>query len=124
MALDANKITAQVASLLDATLLQPQSIEADFRELCIRARKYNVRCGCVSPAWLPLVVQELTGTKIMPVAVVGFPNGTTSTPAKIYEAQWGEGVGAAELDMVVNLGHVKGGDWNEVQRDVEGVISA
>lgn len=124
MRLDAKWISAQVASMLDATLLKPEAVESDFLSLCARAREHMVRGVCVSASWLPLVVREVAKTSIKPVAVVGFPNGNTSTEVKLYEAQWCEGAGAAEIDMVVHLGHLKGGDWDGVQKDLARVISS
>lgn len=98
---------ADLAQFIDHTLLTPDATEADIRRVCEEALQYGFKSVCVSSANVALVAQLLEGSSVLPVAVVGFPHGNASTPAKVHEADQAVNDGAQEIDVVVNLGWVK-----------------
>ncbi len=115
---------ARVAALIDATLLQPTAVESDILALCQEAIESGARGVCVHSSWLPTVVTQIKDRPSKAIAVVGFPTGASATEVKVAEAKWCEDEGADELDMVVNLGLVKSGQWEKVRKDLGAVISS
>jgi deoxyribose-phosphate aldolase len=113
-----------VASLIDHTLLRPDATSADILELCRQARQYNFASVCLNPYWVPLAVLELAESPVKICTVVGFPLGATSTAAKVAETEAALADGAQEIDMVQNVGALRGGDREAVQDDIEAVVDA
>ncbi len=113
---------AGVAALIDHTILRPDATEADVRQVCKEARKYRFASVCTNAAWTPLVTAELAGSGVPPCAVVGFPLGAAPTAAKMFETELAIRAGAREIDMVIPVGSLKGGDWESVHRDIGGVL--
>jgi deoxyribose-phosphate aldolase len=113
-----------IASLIDHTLLRPDATRADIFELCREAREYEFASVCVNPYWVPLVAAELAGSHVKVCTVVGFPLGATSTEAKVCETEAALAAGAQEIDMVLNIGALRGGDRQAVQQDIEAVVKA
>ena len=99
-----------IARLIDHTLLRPEATRADILKLCREAREYNFASVCVNPYWVPLVASELAGSAVKVCTVVGFPLGATSTEAKVGETEAALRAGAQEIDMVQNIGALRGGD--------------
>jgi deoxyribose-phosphate aldolase len=100
---------AQLAGLMDHTLLKPEAAEADILRLCHEARE-NAFCSvCINPAWVPLAARELSGSGVKVCTVVGFPLGATLTTVKADETTRVIGLGAQEVDMVFNVGLLKSG---------------
>ena len=124
----ANKIDAtnnnDIASIIDHTLLKPEATEADIKKVCAEAIEYNFKSVCINTHYVTLVSRLLAGTKVDTCCVVGFPLGASSTRAKIDETYDALKNGANEIDMVINIGALKSGDWNTVKRDIEGVTNA
>jgi deoxyribose-phosphate aldolase len=113
-----------IASLIDHTLLRPEATRADIVQLCREARQNNFASVCVNAYWVPLVASELAGSQVKVCTVVGFPLGATSTEAKAAETEVALAAGAQEIDMVLNIGALRGGDRETVQRDIEAVVKA
>lgn len=113
-----------IASLIDHTLLKPESTEADIRKVCAEAIEYKFKSVCINTHYVSLVSRLLTGTGVLTCCVVGFPLGASSTRAKVDETYDALKNGANEIDMVINIGALKSGDWNTVKRDIEGVTNA
>ena len=113
-----------LAKYIDHTLLKPQASKADIQALCQEARRYGFYSVCVNPYWVPLCKKELAGSDVKVCTVIGFPLGATPTETKVFEAKQALQNGADELDMVVNLGAVKSGDWNTVLSDIQAVRHA
>jgi deoxyribose-phosphate aldolase len=111
-----------IARLIDHTLLRPEATRADILQLCREARDYNFASVCVNPYWVPLVAAELSGSQPKVCTVVGFPLGATSTEAKVSETEAALAAGAQEIDMVQNIGALRGGDRQAVQQDIEAVV--
>lgn len=113
-----------VALLIDHTLLRPDATAADLRKLCEEARHYHFASVCVNPYWVPLVAAELSGSPVKVCTVVGFPLGASSTGIKVAEAEAAIRAGAREIDMVLNIGELRGGNQDAVRRDMEAVVNA
>jgi len=114
----------QVARLIDHTLLKPDATAADVGKLCAEAKEHGFFSICVNPVHVPLVRQALRGTDVKTCCVVGFPLGAATTQIKVLEARKAIREGAQEIDMVVNVGALKGGDDALVLRDIRGVVEA
>lgn len=118
------RVDPSIAALIDHTILKPEATAAEVRAVCAEARKYGFASVCVNPYWVPLVAAELAGTGVKVCTVVGFPLGATSTEAKVAEADVACRVGATEIDMVLNVGALRGGDHDSVKKDIHAVASA
>ncbi len=113
-----------IASLIDHTLLRADATRADILQLCREARDHNFASVCVNAYWVPLAAAELAGSPVKVCTVVGFPLGATSTQAKVAETEAALAAGAQEIDMVQNIGALKGGDTQAVQQDIAAVVKA
>lgn len=113
----------RVAALIDHTLLRPEATAAQIRALCREARQYGFAAVCIHPYWVPLAAAELAGA--VPVAtVVGFPLGANATAAKAFETETAVRAGAREIDMVLNIGELRGGNTTAVHDDIRAVCTA
>lgn len=112
-------MTQSIAKFIDHTLLSPTATDSDIRRICREAREYNFKAVCVAGSRLDLARELLTGSDILLAAVVGFPHGNASTEAKVCEATAYVKSGADELDVVLNTGWVRSGQWNLVARELE-----
>jgi deoxyribose-phosphate aldolase len=106
---------------LDHTLLKADATEADIRKLCTEAREHSMMAVCVNPTWIPLCVELLRGSKTLPITVVGFPLGAMTSESKAWETENALKLGAQEIDMVLNLGFAKEGQWKKVENDIRSV---
>ena len=113
---------ATLAGLIDHTLLRPEATDAEVAALCAEATELGVAAVCVSPSRLPLVAPPGAGVAI--AVVVGFPSGAHAPGVKAVEAARAVDDGATELDMVLDLGLVRAGEWSAVEADVHAVRSA
>ncbi|HSP34476.1 MAG TPA: deoxyribose-phosphate aldolase [Thermoanaerobaculia bacterium] len=112
----------EVAKLIDHTMLKPEATAADIEKLCAEAAQYEFYSVCVNPAWVAKAKSLLRGTPVKICAVVGFPLGALSPEIKLLEARRAIREGAQEIDMVVNIGALKGKDDQLVARDIRGVV--
>jgi len=117
-------IDAQLAPMIDHTLLKPDATQDEIARLCYEARKYNFASVCVNPSYVRLCAQLLKGSPVVVCTVVGFPLGATPTEVKVYEAQQAIRDGAKEIDMVINVGAVKSRDYELAERDIASVARA
>ncbi|MFB3825294.1 MAG: deoxyribose-phosphate aldolase [Bryobacteraceae bacterium] len=115
---------AEIAALIDHTLLKPEATRGDIVRLCAEARQYGFASVCLNPYWVPLAVAELTGSPVKVSTVAGFPLGATSTEAKAAETAAAVRAGAREIDMVINLGALRSGDHAAVRADIHEVVRA
>ena len=113
---------ATLAACIDHTLLAPEATADDVVALCVGATELGVAAVCVSPSHLPIT--EGLGVGIGIATVIGFPSGAHQPAVKAHEAEVAVDAGATELDMVVNLGLVKAGEWLAVEDDVAAVRAA
>lgn len=114
----------QVAKMIDHSLLRPELTLDEIREGCAVAAKYQVASATVRPADIGLAVAELAGTGVPVSTVVGFPHGSHATAVKVFEAQQCISDGAIELDMVLNIAHLRSGDFAYVEDDIAAVVTA
>ncbi len=115
---------AQIARLIDHTLLKPDSTKEQVIKLCEEAKEYSFATVCINPYWISTAAEVLKGSKVGITTVVGFPLGSTSTFSKVAEARDAIAAGATEIDMVMNIGALKSGDYEAVKKDIEGVVRA
>lgn len=115
---------AQVAALIDHTLLKPETTDAEIETLCAEAVEHGFKAVCVNPWHLPRVVACLRGERPLPITVAGFPLGASQPLAKAREAGLAVEQGAAEVDMVLNIGALKSGQPEAVRQDIAGVVRA
>ena len=115
---------AQVAKMIDHSLLRPELTNADLREGCALAAHYDVASVCVRPCDVQIAVDLLRSTNVLVGTVVGFPHGDTTTDSKVAEAKHAVGHGAAEIDMVLNVGWLRSGDIAAVEADIRAVVQA
>ena len=114
----------RVADFVDHTLLKPEATRADIVKLCAEAREHRFAAVCVNPVWVDLCAAELSGTDVAVASVCGFPLGATTPEMKATEAAEAVSRGAAEVDMVAAIGHIKGGEWRHVEDDIRAVVEA
>lgn len=113
-----------LAAYIDHTLLKPEATVADIQKICAEAREHHFASVCVNPSYIGLVAEELKGSGVTACCVAGFPFGTHTPEAKAAEAAQAVAAGAGEVDMVINVGAVKSGDWALVERDIAAVVEA
>jgi deoxyribose-phosphate aldolase len=111
-----------IARMIDHTLLRPDATRAEILAVCREARQFEFASVCTNSFWSPLVASELAGSQVKVCAVVGFPLGAASTEAKVAEAQSALDAGAREIDMVINIGALKGGEDSTVESDIRAVV--
>lgn len=109
---------------IEHTLLKPEATTADIIRLCQEARAHNFLGVCVNPCFVPLVKHLLAGTDVKAVAVVGFPLGCDEPEIKAEAARRAVRNGADEIDMVINVGALKGRDNAYVVEDIRQVVAA
>lgn len=109
---------------IDHTLLKPEASPADIIELCRQAARWNFAAVCVNPCYVPVAARELAGSKVKVCAVAGFPLGATTTDIKAAEAAASLKAGASEIDMVINIGLLKGGCPGLVEEELKVVVAA
>jgi deoxyribose-phosphate aldolase len=114
----------KMASLIDHALLHPTMTDDEIRAGCELARRLNLKSVCVKPYAVPLAVEILAGSQTLVGTVIGFPHGSHPTEIKAAEARWVIERGAAELDMVINIGKALQGDWEFVENDIRQVVNA
>ncbi len=111
-----------IAKMIDHSLLKPELTADEIRKGCEVAKKYGVATVCCSPSALSLVAMLLKGTDIKPTTVIGFPHGYNKTETKVFEAEQAIKDGALELDMALNIGKLKSGDFDYVRSDIKAVV--
>lgn len=113
---------AEVAGMIDHTLLKPDALGEEIIELCREAQEYEFASVCVNPSHVPLCSRLLAGTPVEVCTVIGFPLGASDPAVKAWETRQAIGQGAGEVDMVINIGAVKDGDLTSAARDIQGVV--
>ena len=114
----------ELARLIDHTLLKPEATRQDIEILCREAAEHRFATACVNPVWVALAADTLKGSGVGVCAVVAFPLGATTANAKAHEARGAIADGAREIDMVMSVGALKGGDLDAARRDIEAVTAA
>lgn len=112
---------SELAAHIDHTILGPKATREGVQMLCEEAAQFAVASACVDPCYATLAKQALEGTPVKLCVVIGFPSGMTTTEAKAFEAGKAIANGADELDMVVNVAALTGGDRDYVLKDIAAV---
>ena len=111
----------KINNYIDHTLLKQTATNKEIKELCLEAIKYDFATVCVNPTQIELAKQTLKGSNVGITTVIGFPLGATLTSVKAFETKEALNRGANEIDMVVNIGAVKDGNWDLVLEDIKEV---
>ncbi len=119
-----SEVAADIAGLIDHTLLKPEASRADIRKLCHEAVRFSFASVCINPWYVPLAAELVRGSPVKVCTVAGFPLGATLPQVKIYEAEEAIKLGAQEIDMVINIGALKSGQDEVVELDIRGVVEA
>jgi deoxyribose-phosphate aldolase len=114
----------EIARTIDHTLLKAEATRSQIETLCAEARQHGFATVCVNPTWVPLCAELLQGSESRVCTVVGFPLGATLPEVKAFEAGRAAAEGASEIDMVLNIGALKSGDYRLAERDVRAVVEA
>jgi deoxyribose-phosphate aldolase len=121
---DLPRTAAELARLIDHTLLGPSARAAAIDLLCEEARGRALYSVCVNPCWVARAKQQLDGSEVRVCTVIGFPLGANASASKAGEARIAVEHGADELDMVMNVGWFLSNEHERVRADVAGVIAA
>jgi len=113
-----------IARSIDHTLLRSDATYGDIENLCKEALDFGFHSVCINPCFIKIAKEVLKDSELQLTTVIGFPLGATLTDVKVYEAMNGVHLGADELDIVVNIGALKSGDWKTVRIDLSDVIMA
>jgi deoxyribose-phosphate aldolase len=118
------QVDAEIAALIDHTLLKPDATRDEIRKLCDEAVKFGFASVCVNPWNVAQAAELVRGSRVKVCTVVGFPLGATLPQVKIFEAEQAIKLGAQEVDMVQNVGALKSGLDDQVEQDIRGVAEA
>lgn len=114
-------MSMQLNEYIDHTLLKATATKQDIIQLCDEAKLYKFFSVCVNSCYVALAKEQLKSSNVKVCSVIGFPLGAMSTKAKAAEAKAAINDGADEIDMVINIGLLKSGDFDAVWQDIEAV---
>jgi deoxyribose-phosphate aldolase len=114
----------EIATLIDHSLLRPELTDDDVSSGCALADRYGTWSVCVKPADVALAVLRLTGSSVVIGTVVGFPHGNSTTESKLFETRRALDDGAREIDMVINIGKLRGGKYGYVEEEIAQIVQA
>ena len=113
-----------IAHTIDHTLLAPEATTEQIDNLCDEAQQYEFYSVCILPRWIEHAKKRLGGSKVKVVTVISFPHGNDLSTSKALASQQAKNAGADEIDMVMNLGWAKSGNWPAVESDIAQVVKA
>ncbi|MNJ26395.1 Deoxyribose-phosphate aldolase 2 [compost metagenome] len=113
-----------IAGMIDHTLLRSDATKEEIRKLAEEAKEYGFASVCVNPVWVAYAAEQLSGSEVKVCTVIGFPLGAATSKAKAYETADAINNGAAEIDMVINIGALKSRDEAAVLHDIKAVVDA
>lgn len=113
-----------LAKFIDHTALTAEKTERDIIQLCHEAIQYGFYSVCINSGYIPIAKKMLASSSVKICTVVGFPLGAMLTQVKAFEASEAIQAGADEIDMVINVGWLKSGNWADVESDIQGVLAA
>ncbi|MBO8156034.1 MAG: deoxyribose-phosphate aldolase [Bacillaceae bacterium] len=113
-----------LANMIDHTQLKPETTTEKIQQICGEAKEFSFASVCVNPHWVSYCFDQLKDTPVKVCTVIGFPLGATTKEVKAFETKQAIENGAEEIDMVLNIGALKSGDFNAVQDDIEAVVEA
>lgn len=112
---------ADIAKMIDHSLLHPTMTDAELEAGCALARQCEVASVCIKPYYVARAAELLSGSEVLVCSVVGFPHGSSTIASKVAETRQACKDGAAEIDMVVNIGKVLSEDWRYVKKEIAAV---
>jgi deoxyribose-phosphate aldolase len=118
---DRNSENIDIAPLIDHTLLTATATPEHISQWCAEAERYGFAAVCIHPRYVRLAADLLNGKKPQVCTVIGFPTGATTASVKLYEAQEAVDNGAMELDVVIDLGSVKAGQFDAMHRELAAI---
>jgi len=114
----------EIAGMIDHSLLKPNLTDREIEEGCRIAIKYRVATVCVRPSDVRRAAEILAASPVRVTTVIGFPHGSTTTAAKVFEAEEAIRDGARELDVVLNIGKLKSRDYDYIRAELKAVTAA
>lgn len=117
-------MTKNYAAMIDHTLLKADATRDQIEKLCAEAKKYVFASVCVNPTWVKYSAELLAGTEVKVCTVIGFPLGASTSAVKAFETKDAIANGATEIDMVINIGALKNGEYDVVRDDIKAVVDA
>ncbi|MEC1179898.1 deoxyribose-phosphate aldolase [Metasolibacillus meyeri] len=117
-------MTQNYAKMIDHTLLKADATREQIAEICAEAKQYDFASVCVNPTWVKYSAELLAGTDVKVCTVIGFPLGATTSAVKAFETKDAIANGAGEIDMVINIGALKNGEYDLVRDDIKAVVEA
>ena len=112
------------ASIIDHTLLKPESTTAMVEEICKEAMDHHFCSVCILPSFVAFAAKLLKDSDVKVCTVIGFPLGSNESAVKAIEAGVAIDQGADEVDMVINIGLIKSAEWARVEDDITAVVTA
>lgn len=109
---------------IDHTLLKPESTQTQIDKLIAEAVEHQFASVCVNPTWVTYAAKALKGTEVNVCTVIGFPLGANTSSVKAFETKDAVANGADEIDMVINIGQLKSGQYDAVEADIRAVVEA
>ena len=113
----------QLAKTIDQTLLSPTATLQAVHGLCVTAKRNHFAAVCINPSYIPIAKKVLSGSDVKICSVVGYPLGANSIETKVFEARDNVKKGADELDVVVNIGMIKSGNYSYIEKEIGIIIS-
>jgi deoxyribose-phosphate aldolase len=115
---------SKFSKLFDHTNLHANASEKDIKKLCDEAKEYQTHSVCINPSYVSFANEQLKDTDVKVCTVIGFPLGATPSEVKAFETTNAIGNGADEIDMVINIGAMKSGNYEVVEDDIRAVVNA
>lgn len=112
------------ASMIDHTLLKADATRPQIEKICAEAKQFVFASVCVNPTWVKAAADILAGTEVKVCTVIGFPLGASTSAVKAFETKDAIANGAGEIDMVINIGALKNGEFDLVRNDIKAVVDA
>jgi deoxyribose-phosphate aldolase len=121
--LEQDSFDPALARMIDHTLLKPDATQQEIEKLCAEAKHYRFASVCINPSYVKMCASLLRDTDVKVCTVIGFPLGATSSAAKAFETDRAIKDGAREVDMVINVGMLKSGEYEYIKEDILSVVS-
>jgi|SRR5690625_3489907 len=113
-----------LAKYIDHTLLKPDAVKDEIDQIVSEAREYNFASVCINPYWVSHCARKLANTGVKVCTVIGFPLGASTTKTKVLETKDAIKNGATEIDLVINIGELKNGNYDYVKNEIQEIVAA
>ncbi|HFR3368888.1 TPA: deoxyribose-phosphate aldolase, partial [Streptococcus suis] len=109
---------------IDHTILKPETTQEQVEKILAEAKEYDFASVCVNPTWVALAAESLKDSDVKVCTVIGFPLGANTPAVKAFETKDAISNGADEIDVVINIGALKTGNYDLVLEDIKAVVAA